>query len=246
MRYFLELAYFGKAFHGWQRQPNALSVQEVVEDALFTLLQQNIEIVAAGRTDAGVHARQIFAHFDVDKEFGKEFTFRLNSLLPKDIAAINILKVKNDAHARFDALSRSYEYKIVSYKDVFSINTAYYLQRELDVQKMNSAAGILKEYSNFKCFSRSRTDVKTYNCKIAQAHWVEKNDELIFKIQADRFLRNMVRAIVGTLVEIGLGKMEVAQIHEIIRSENRSTAGPSVPAHGLFLTGVEYPKTIFE
>ena len=245
MRYFLELAYFGKAFHGWQRQPNALSVQEVVENALCTLFQKRIEIVGAGRTDAGVHAKQIFAHFDLERDLKEEFVFRLNALLPKDIAAVRIIKVQDDAHARFDALSRSYEYRIVVSKDVFSVDTAYFIQRNLDVQKMNFAADILKDYTNFKSFSRSRTDVKTYNCKITAAGWQKKDNKLIFSIKADRFLRNMVRAIVGTLVEVGLGKMEVAQIHEIIRSENRSEAGPSVPAHGLFLTGVEYPERIY-
>lgn len=241
----MELEYFGKAYHGWQRQPNALSVQEVVEESLCTLLQQNVEIVGAGRTDAGVHARQIFAHFDAEAIPESDLVFRMNSLLPKDISVKDLLQVTPEAHARFDAVSRSYEYHLVTRKDVFAVDTAYYIQKELDVEKMKAAASILLEYTNFKCFSRSRTDVFTYNCKIEKAAWEQREDKLIFHITADRFLRNMVRAIVGTLLQIGLGKMEVEEMHRIIKSEDRSKAGASVPAHGLYLTGIIYPKSIF-
>lgn len=245
MRYFLELAYFGKAYHGWQRQPNAISVQEVVENALSTILQQKIETVGAGRTDAGVHASQLFAHFETSEVLDKEFTFRLNSLLPKDIAVHDLFEVHPEAHARFDAVSRSYEYHLVNRKDVFKIETAYYIQKELDLVRMNDAAAILLDYSNFKCFSRSRTDVRTYNCDIAHAFWKSTEYGVVFHIKADRFLRNMVRAIVGTLLQIGLGKLEVQAMHEIIKSGDRSEAGASVPAHGLFLTNIEYPKSIY-
>ena len=245
MRYFLELAYFGKAYHGWQRQPNAISVQEIVENALSTLLQVHTEIVGAGRTDSGVHAKQIFAHFDTETTLAVNFNFRLNSLLPKDIAAQKLLQVKPEAHARFDALSRSYEYEIVQTKDVFAVDTAFYIKKELDVDKMNRAAAFLTGYSNFKCFSKSRTDVRTYNCKLENAFFEQHQGGLTFHIKADRFLRNMVRAIVGTLIEIGLGKMEVEFIHEVVKSGDRSKAGASVPAHGLFLTAVDYPKNIF-
>ncbi|GAB2780856.1 tRNA pseudouridine(38-40) synthase TruA [Salinimicrobium soli] len=245
MRNFLELAYFGKAYHGWQRQPNAVSVQEVVEQALQTLLQENLEITGAGRTDAGVHAKQLYAHFDTSKPLGKNFLFRVNALLPKDIALVSVREVTPEAHARFDAVSRSYEYHIVKEKDVFSIDTAYWVKKELRVDEMNRAAKILLEYKDFKCFSRSRTDVKTYNCSIEHAFWETTNSGLVFHIKADRFLRNMVRAIVGTMLEIGQGKMEAENMHEIIRSGNRSEAGASVPAHGLFLTRIEYPQTIF-
>ncbi|MFD2518073.1 tRNA pseudouridine(38-40) synthase TruA [Salinimicrobium flavum] len=245
MRYFLELAYFGKAYHGWQRQPNAPSVQETVENGLGILFQRPVEIVGAGRTDAGVHARQIFAHFDAEEDPGKDLVFRLNSLLPEDIAAVDVLPVNLDAHARFDAVSRSYEYYIVQKKDVFATDTAYWVKRELNVEKMNEGALVLMKYSNFKCFSRSRTDVRTYNCEIFHAYWEQTENSLVFHIKADRFLRNMVRAIVGTLLQIGLGKIEVDAMHEIIKSENRSEAGASVPAHGLFLTKIEYPNRIF-
>ncbi|MFD0977824.1 tRNA pseudouridine(38-40) synthase TruA [Salinimicrobium gaetbulicola] len=245
MRYFLELAYFGKAYHGWQRQPDAASVQEVAENALSTLLQKKIEIVGAGRTDAGVHASQLYAHFDVEEKLPENMIFRINSLLPKDIAAVELFEVQPEAHARFDATARSYEYHIVQKKNVFQINTAYWVKKDLDVEKMNEGAKILLEYKNFKCFSRSRTDVRTYNCEISHAYWEKTTSGLVFHIKADRFLRNMVRAIVGTLLEIGLGKMHVQEMHTIIQSESRSEAGASVPAHGLFLTKIEYPKSIF-
>ena len=245
MRYFLELEYFGKAYHGWQRQPTAISVQEVVENSLGTLLQEEIEIVGAGRTDAGVHARQIFAHFDSEVNLSREFIFRLNSLLPKDIAVKDLRHVKPEAHARFDATSRSYEYWITTHKNVFVTDSAHLVHRDLDVEKMNEAAQILLEYENFKCFSRSRTDVRTYNCRIDRAEWVQEREMIVFHITADRFLRNMVRAIVGTLLDIGQSKLEVKELHRIIKSENRSEAGASVPAHGLYLTGINYPESIF-
>ena len=245
MRYFLELAYFGKAYHGWQRQPNAVSVQEVVENALSTLLQKKVEVVGAGRTDAGVHASQLFAHFDVTEKLSENVIFRINALLPKDISAVGMFEVKPEAHARFDAIARSYEYHIVQKKNVFQIDTAYWVKKELDVEKMNEGANILMNYKNFKCFSRSRTDVRTYNCEIASAYFESTENGLVFHIKADRFLRNMVRAIVGTLLEIGSGKIPVQEMHTIIQSEDRGEAGASVPAHGLFLTKIEYPKSIF-
>ena len=241
----MELEYFGKAYHGWQRQPEAITVQQVLEESLCTLLQEEIEVVGAGRTDAGVHARQLFAHFDSEAKLAENFIFRINSLLPKDIAVKELLVVKADAHARFDAISRSYEYHITTRKNVFLNDAAYFVKRELDVGKMNEASQILLKYSNFKCFSRSRTDVHTYNCRIEEARWEQQGNTLIFHITADRFLRNMVRAIVGTLLQIGLGKMEMREMHHIIKSEDRSEAGASVPAHGLYLTRILYPTSIF-
>jgi len=243
LRYFLELAYFGKAYHGWQNQPNAISVQEEIEKALSVIFQQKMEIVGAGRTDAGVHAKQIFAHVDIDEELKKEaFQFKLNSLLPADIALKDVFKVKPDAHARFDALSRSYEYHVVQQKDPFLEDRSYFVKNSLDIEQMNRASEILKDYTNFKCFSKSKTDVKTYNCKISEAVWKTENEVLVFHITADRFLRNMVRAIVGTLLEIGFGKQPVESMHEIIKSKDRSKAGTSVPAKALFLTRVTYPE----
>ncbi|GAA4315698.1 tRNA pseudouridine(38-40) synthase TruA [Pontixanthobacter gangjinensis] len=245
MRYFIELSYFGKAYHGWQNQPDSISVQEVLEEKLTKVLRSRIDIVGAGRTDAGVHAKQMFAHFDVATPIDEDLMkYKLNSMLPKDIAIAEIFRVREDAHARFDATARSYEYHLVQEKDAFSKDFAWFLRHHLEVDKMNEAAAALLEYKNFKCFSKSRTDVHTYNCRIDRAEWKQEQDKLVFHITADRFLRNMVRAIVGTLVEIGQNKYPVSHIHEVIKSEDRGKAGTSVPAHGLYLTGIEYPDNI--
>lgn len=245
MRYFIELSYNGKAYHGWQIQPNAITVQEVVEKALTTLLSAPLSIMGAGRTDAGVHATQMFAHFDTDAVFDTaNLIFKLNSFLPADIAIRNIFSVKPDVHARFHAVSRAYVYRVAIEKNVFNVDNCMYVKHPLDVDKMNAAAKILLEYKDFQCFSKVQTEVKTYFCDIMQAEWLVKDDELHFVIKANRFLRNMVRAIVGTLINIGLGKMEVDALHDIINSKDRREAGFSVPAHGLYLTDIEYPKDI--
>jgi tRNA pseudouridine38-40 synthase len=245
LRYFIELSYFGKAYHGWQNQPDSISVQEMLEEKLSKVLHPGIQIVGAGRTDAGVHAKQMFAHFDTEKLIDEALLkYKMNSMLPKDIAVAAVFEVEADAHARFDALSRSYEYHIVQEKDAFSKDFAWFFKHALDVNKMNEAALALKDYTNFKSFSKSRTDVKTYNCRIDNAEWKVKDEKLVFYITADRFLRNMVRAIVGTLVEIGQGKYPVSHIHEVILSEDRGKAGTSVPAHGLYLTRIIYPENI--
>lgn len=245
LRYFLELSYDGTPYHGWQRQPNAITIQEVLEDSLSTLLREKVEIVGAGRTDTGVHAKQIMAHFDYKKDIETDqLKYKLNSILPPEIAIQKVYDVKDDAHARFDALSRSYEYYVTLSKDPFVINKAYYFKKTLDLDVMNDAAKLLLNYTNFKCFSKSKTDVKTYNCTITEAIWERQGNQLVFKISANRFLRNMVRAIVGTLIEIGEGKLIREDLVAIIRSEDRSQAGYSVPACGLYLTSVTYPKTI--
>jgi len=245
LRYFIELSYNGRAYHGWQNQPNAISVQEVLEEALSTLLKEKIAIVGAGRTDSGVHAKQMFAHFNTVNKFSLEkLTYQLNSFLPNDIAVHDISNVNDDAHTRFDAISREYKYKISLHKNVFSFNNSYYFKQELDVNKMNEAARILFEYKDFECFSKSNTDVKTYNCKILKAEWTYEANELVFTIKADRFLRNMVRAIVGTLIKVGIGKINTDELHDIIKSKNRSQAGASVPGHALYLEKIEYPKHI--
>lgn len=245
MRYFIELSYNGSAYHGWQNQPEAISVQEVLEMGLSTLLKEPISVMGAGRTDTGVHALQMFAHFDFDKNIDDiDLVFKLNSFLPTDVAITNIFKVKSDAHARFHALSRTYLYRIALTKNVFTVNDAYYVKQHLDVDKMKAAAKVLFDYKDFQCFSKSNTDVKTYHCNMMKAEWVLVNDELHFTIQADRFLRNMVRAIVGTMINIGLGKISVDDLHTIIKSKNRSEAGFSVPAHALYLAKVAYPDDI--
>ncbi len=245
MRYFIELSYNGGAYHGWQIQPTAISVQEVIEKALSTLLNEKTAIVGAGRTDTGVHAMQMFAHFDTDKGFNTiDLVYKLNAFLPKDIAIRSIFGVKHEAHTRFDAVSRSYLYRISLKKNVFTHDNAYYVRQHLDIEKMNAATKILFDYKDFQCFSKTNTDVKTYNCDVKQAAWFLNEDELHFIITADRFLRNMVRAIVGTMINVGLGKISVEDVHNIIKSKSRSKAGYSVPAHALYLTKVVYPETI--
>ena len=245
MRYFIEFSYKGTAYHGWQYQPNAISVQQVLEEALSKMLRTKISVMGAGRTDAGVHALQMFAHFEMEDSFDMDLImFKLNCYLPKDIAIQSIFKVNDKAHARFNAISRTYNYRISTKKNVFASDFAYHVFFDLDVVKMNEACKILFQYKDFQCFSKSNTDVKTYYCIIKEAFWKVENNELIFTITADRFLRNMVRAIVGTMIEIGLGKLEVNQMHDIIKSKDRSEAGFSVPANGLFLTKIVYPDTI--
>jgi tRNA pseudouridine38-40 synthase len=244
-RFFLEFSYAGTAYHGWQRQPNALSVQEVMEEALALLLKQQTPLTAAGRTDTGVHAKQMFAHFDADTTDLEQLIFRLNQFLPNDIAVIRIREVKPRAHARFDALSRTYEYHLNNFKSPFVQDMSYGLYQPLDVEQMNKAASILLEYEDFECFSKAHTDVKTFLCTISKAVWEKSETGLVFTITANRFLRNMVRAIVGTLIEIGLGKKNIQEMHTVIESKNRSLAGYSVPAEGLFLTHIEYPNSIY-
>ena len=247
-RYFIRFAYDGTAYCGWQVQPNGLSVQEVLTKALCTILRtEDIEIVAAGRTDAGVHARNMIAHFDIQNQLptGLDLVNKLNSLLPQDISVINIREVNPEAHARFDALSRRYEYHLVLQKDVFRHPFAMRIYNLLDFDRMNEAAKILLEYTDFTSFSKLHTDVKTNNCKIMAARWEQREDEWIFIVEADRFLRNMVRAIVGTLLEVGRGKITPEDFRTIVEAKNRCNAGSSVPAKGLFLVEVTYPKNIY-
>lgn len=255
MRYFIELAYKGTNYHGWQYQPGADSVQETLNKALSLLLKTDIDIVGAGRTDSGVHAKQMFAHFDFESEVDvPQLVHKLNSFLPKDIAVFNILKVSDEAHARFDATKRTYEYHIHTMKDVFENDGSYQFQFPLNIDKMNEACQILFKHNDFECFSKVNTDVNTFNCVIFEANWTRGNPEasgkqygnkLIFTIAADRFLRNMVRAIVGTMINIGTGKISLADFEKIIDSKDRSQAGFSVPAHGLYLTKIEYKKDLF-
>ncbi|MEZ4837966.1 tRNA pseudouridine(38-40) synthase TruA [Flavobacterium sp.] len=242
MRYFIKLAYNGTNYHGWQSQPNAVTIQETLEKALSLLFKNKIEIVAAGRTDAGVHAREMFAHFDYNDEISSSFWVpKLNSFLPKDIVIYSIFKVDAEAHARFDAIERTYEYHIHSAKDAFINELSWYHFYPLKLEKMNQAAKILLDYTDFECFSKVNTDVFTFNCTIKNAIWQQNENNLVFTITADRFLRNMVRAIVGTMINIGQEKIDPEQLRTIIESKNRSQAGFSAPAHGLYLTQISYP-----
>lgn len=246
-RYFIKLSYAGTAYHGWQVQENTPStVQQVLNDALSMLLREKIETTGCGRTDTGVHAREFYAHFDCEKDDLQEnndhWVFKLNSVLPPDIAVRKLIKVDPAAHARFDAVARSYQYIIARRKEPFLQGWAWQYWKPLDVQLMNEAAKLLYEFEDFSAFSKSNTQVKTNNCKIVNAEWEEQHDLLLFNITADRFLRNMVRAIVGTLVEVGQGKMSTDQFRTIIEGRSRSEAGASVPGCGLYLVKIEYPE----
>jgi tRNA pseudouridine38-40 synthase len=242
IRYFIKLAYNGQKYHGWQSQPNAVTIQATIENALSLILQQPIEIMGAGRTDAGVHAKIMFAQFDTSHSFDKELLIgKINSFLPKSIVVFDFITVKPDAHVRFDATSRTYEYNIHQYKNAFIHDQSWFYHKPLNIELMNEAAAYLLQYTDFECFSKAHTDVNTFNCNITAAFWQQNNSQLVFTISANRFLRNMVRAIVGTLVEIGTEKNPVAHIEQVIKSKNRNKAGFSVPAQGLFLTDIKYP-----
>lgn len=246
-RYFIYLGYNGTNFNGWQIQPNGVTVQQSIEEALATLLRKPVPIVGAGRTDAGVHARLMVAHFDWEEEIA-DLTFlaeKLNRLLPKDIAVYRIVRVAPDAHARFDATSRTYKYYVTTKKDPFNYELAYKLSGTLDYDGMNEACRVLFEYIDFTSFSKLHTDVKTNNCHIYEAGWAQEGDMWVFTIRADRFLRNMVRAIVGTLLEVGRRKLSVDGFRKVIELKDRCKAGTSVPGHALFLVNVTYPEHIF-
>lgn len=244
MRYFIRLAYNGKNYFGWQTQPNKVNVQDCIEYALTLLLQEQIRITGAGRTDTGVHAMLFYAHFDTSHDLSNKtmLLYRLNSFLPNDIVIYNIFSVNDNAHARFDALSRTYRYWVTCKKNPFVQDRAYRIYFNPDVTAMNRCAEILKEYKDFTSFSKLHTQTKTNNCKIIQAKWIEKDDLLCFEITADRFLRNMVRAIVGTLLDVGHNKIDEDDFRALIEAKDRCKAGTSVPAHALFLTNISYPE----
>jgi tRNA pseudouridine38-40 synthase len=243
VRYFLKFSFNGKNYHGWQVQLNAHAVQAELDKALVVLLKQEIVSIGCGRTDTGVHAKIFYAHFDciaaVDDH--KDFVHHLNCMLPHDIAIHELILVENTAHARFDAISRTYDYYLYHEKDPFLKESAYFFPYPLDMDKMNRACTVLKEYTDFSSFSKSRTQTKTNDCKIMEAYWRTENNLTVFQITADRFLRNMVRAIVGTMTELGENKINEADFRSIIAGKNRSDAGFSVPAQGLYLVDVQYP-----
>lgn len=247
-RYFIFISYKGTSYHGWQVQPKAITVQKILDEALTTILGEKISTIGAGRTDAGVHALVFCAHFDsVNPDLVKKrnLIFRLNRFLPDDISVTNIRKVLPDANARFSAISRTYKYYISRLKDPFNDGSSWFIHGDLDIEAMNMASKILLNYSDFTSFSRLHSDNKTNVCKIHDAGWDLSGNRLIFTITADRFLRNMVRAIVGTMIEAGRKKIDAEDFERIIVSKNRSSAGMSAPAKGLFLTSIEYPDEIF-
>ena len=247
-RYFIELCYNGNGFHGWQYQPNAITVQEVIETNLSKLLGGPTGVTGAGRTDTGVHASYYVAHFDTDRtelENSEPFIYKLNGMLPPGIAILNIKQVNSEAHARFDAVLRTYQYRIQRKKDPFRSEFSWLYSAPLNKEVMQKGAEILLNHNDFRSFSKVHTDVKTFICNIQKAEWSFSETEWIFTISADRFLRNMVRAIVGTLWELGRGKISLEDMDLIIKSGNRSNAGLSVPASGLTLTDIKYPEHVF-
>ena len=246
-RYFIELSYDGTPYHGWQIQPNAVTVQECLDKALSVYFRQPVSTLGCGRTDTGVHATQFYAHFDLQSaadQQNRQMTVAvtgINALLPYQIAIKRIFEVAETAHARFDATQRAYHYHLHFHKDPFKLNRSWLYKAELDVAAMNEAAKLLLEHTDFSCFSKSNTQTFTNNCKITEAFFEAQDSGLRFTIRADRFLRNMVRAIVGTLIQVGKNELTLVQFKEIIESKNRSNAGQSVPACGLYLVNVIYP-----
>ena len=245
-RYFVYLTFKGTDFHGWQVQPNGRSVQGELEKALRTLLQEKIALSGAGRTDTGVHAKCMIAHFDTDQNIVNDnFIFNLNNLLVDSISIDSLREVKFDFHARFDAISRTYQYVITPKKDPFQSEFAHRYTKKMDIDSMNIAAKKMLGERDFSCFSKSKTQTYTNNCNLQKAEWRERDGLFIFEIKANRFLRNMVRAIVGTLLEVNEGKRTMESIPELLESKNRSNAGVSAPAKGLYLVDIEYPPKGF-
>ena len=247
MRYFLEFSYRGTAYHGWQKQNNALGVQQVLEDAFAKVFRMPVELTGSSRTDTGVHAEQQFAHFDLPQAIADYdlLIYKLNGLIPRDIAVRSVFAVPEETNSRFAATYRKYEYRITRQKSPFLMDLAYLLRADLDVSLMNEAAALLLVHNDFESFSKIHTNVNNFRCTISEAHWVESPDMLVFHIQANRFLRGMVRALVGSLLEIGKGKKTVADFEKIILSRNRKEAGAQAPAEGLFLVEVGYPAGLF-
>ena len=248
MRYFLELAYKGTRYHGWQVQPNAVTVQELLDDALNKAVRgEDIHVVGAGRTDTGVHASYFVSHINVVKEIEDtdRVVQKLNRILPDDIVVYSLTRVSDEAHSRFSVIERTYHYFLSVNRNPFHLDLVYRAPFEPDFEKMNEAAKILLEYTDFTSFSKLHTDVKTNNCKITRAEWKPYKDMWVFTITADRFLRNMVRAIVGTLLEAGRGKITIDDFRKVIERKDRSEAGTSAPAHGLFLADIVYPQELF-
>jgi tRNA pseudouridine38-40 synthase len=245
-RYFLQCSFWGQHYAGWQKQPDQKSVQSTIDKALSTALQENVEVMGAGRTDTGVHAEYFIIHFDTSENLKTKpnFIYKLNNILPADIAVQDIFEVETKNHARFDATQRSYKYFITTRKDPFKLNSAYYIKNDLDVKLMHKCAQQLTSFSNFKSFSKVKTAVKTFNCEVLKAKVTSQENIVIFEVTANRFLRNMVRAITGTLIDAGLGKHTFEDFVSIVESQDRRNAGKSVPAKGLYLTDIVYPYTL--
>lgn len=247
-RYFIRLAYDGTRFHGWQRQPNGITVQQALEETLSMMLRSRVELTGAGRTDTGVHAADYYAHFDLPAEIGTvelaDLVYHLNEYLKREVSVLAVFRVHPDLHARFSAIARTYKYFLARDPDPFRRLYTYYYRGPLDVEKMNRAASVLTETRDFTSFSKVDTDTATNICKVSYARWEQEGGELVFTITADRFLRNMVRAVVGTLMQVGAGKLSVDEMQAVVDSRDRARAGDSAPARGLWLWRVEYPELV--
>ncbi|MEP2025616.1 MAG: tRNA pseudouridine(38-40) synthase TruA [Reichenbachiella sp.] len=246
MRYFLDISYNGSAYHGWQIQNNAKTVQGVLNEALSTILRSEISTIGSGRTDTGVHAMMQMVHFDCEDEMDIILMVgKLNSLLPQDISVNEIKKVKDDVSARFEAGSRAYIYKIHQHKNPFKQGLSYLFHQTLNLDQMNACCEVIKSWKDFESMSKVKTEVNNFNCEIFSAFWEKQNDEIHFHVSANRFLRGMVRALVGTMLEVGQERMTLAEFEQILKSKDRKKAGRSVPAHGLYLRDITYPKDIY-
>lgn len=246
MRYFIDISYDGSAYHGWQIQNNAKTVQGALNEALSTILRTEISTIGSGRTDTGVHAIMQMVHFDFENQIDPDLLVaKLNSLLPQDISANHIAAVKEDVSARFDAISRAYIYKIHQHKSPFQQGLSYHFHQPLDLGEMNACCELIKKWKDFESMSKVKTEVNTFNCEIFTAYWEKHNDELHFHVSANRFLRGMVRALVGTLLDVGQGRMSIEEFEAVLESKDRKKAGRSVPAHGLYLRDIIYPKDIY-
>ncbi len=247
MRYFIFISYRGTSYNGWQRQSGAPSVQQTLEEALGTLLRHAVDVTGAGRTDSGVHASHYAAHFDTDfpVDAADDFCYHLNAILPGDIAVREIVRVRDDAHARFDAMRREYRYRILPFKDPFRRDVTWQYYVPLDIDRMNAAAALLPAHDDFTTFSKLHSGNKTNICRVYKSLWAMDGDEVVYTVAADRFLRNMVRSLVGTMVDVGRGKMSVEQFGQALRSLDRSKASGSAPARGLFFEGACYPADIY-
>jgi tRNA pseudouridine38-40 synthase len=245
VRYFIDISYFGKNYHGWQIQENAITIQEVIDKSLSTILKSEIKTLGSGRTDTGVHAISQIAHFDYNDNLGDNFLYKINSLLPRDISINSINKVRDNVSARFDAISREYIYKIHTKKSPFLTDFSFFYPKEINVVLLNKACEIIKNFKDLQSFSKVKTDVNNYNCTLSYAALEEENNSYLFRITSNRFLRGMVRAIMGTLFEINENKIQIDSLEEIINKKDRKHAGPSAPAHGLYLQNVLYEADVY-
>jgi tRNA pseudouridine38-40 synthase len=244
LRYFLDISYKGTAFHGWQKQPNAHTVQESLEDAMKVVLRQPVDLTGSGRTDTGVHALQQMVHFDIDRSLDQDFIYKLNHILPESIVANRLYRVPEQSHARFDAVSRSYEYHIHTSKDPFVLQQSYWVRPKIDIDRLNAAARYLMGKQDFCSFSKVHTDVAHFTCEVTEARWEQQGNKVVFHVTANRFLRGMVRALVGTMLEVGIGKKDPQWIKEILDAKDRKAAGRAVDPEGLFLTRIVYPVSV--